>query len=205
MLFAAILTIALILILKVTIFAQAEAEGKSNMAGEGGLTALLKQFLFGEDKPGVSPTPKPSDINETAPDNPIPPTIDPLINHAKIPPSARDKIATITVAVEALLSKLQARGPGDPLYDETRRLYEHHLPELLQKYIDIPEAHRAEIFRRTQKSASYHLGASLDLMIDRLGEIDRLLAQGILDEFTNNTRFVDTQYGRSSDLFSNLD
>src|SRR3546814_6782523 len=63
-----------------------------------------------------------------------------------------------------------------------------HLPQLIQSYIDVPLEHRDEIFKRTGKSASFHLGASLDKLQERVNTMLRDLAEHDIAAFTNNTR-----------------
>ena len=81
------------------------------------------------------------------------------------------------------------------------QLREQHLPKLVKSYIDIPPAHRSEIFRKSGKSASYILNDSLDQMQHKIDEILRNLAQHDLDAFTNNTRFIGERYA-SNDPFA---
>jgi hypothetical protein len=125
-----------------------------------------------------------------------------LSKSPKVPGKCQEKAAAILAQIEVLAPRLATRGPADAYVVEVSRLRHIHLAELLQRYIDIPEEHRAEIFRRTQKSASFHLAASLDVMAARLAEISRIQAQGILDQFTDSTRFVDDHYGQANDPFA---
>lgn len=125
-----------------------------------------------------------------------------LSKSPKVPGKCQEKAAAILAQIEILTPRLATRGPADAYVVEVSRLRHVHLAELLQRYIDIPEEHRAEIFRRTQRSASFHLAASLDVMAARLAEISRIQAQGILDQFTDSTRFVDDHYGQANDPFA---
>jgi hypothetical protein len=124
-----------------------------------------------------------------------------IIDDPRVPAKSRAKAKAILATIATLSPRLAGRGQADQCVMEVHRIRDAHLAELLQRYVDIPEEHRAEIFRRTQKSASYHLGESLDVISARLSEISRDLAQGVLDQFTDSTRFVDTQYGRSDSPF----
>lgn len=111
-----------------------------------------------------------------------------------IPGSARDRVRRILAClaeVEAALSRETL--PGFTGVDIIQ-MREEHLPRLIKSYIDIPDAHRAEIFRKTGKSASFILNDSLDQMQQRIDSILRSLAQKDIDAFTNNTRFVDERY-----------
>ncbi len=84
---------------------------------------------------------------------------------------------------------------------DTGLMRDVHLPKLIQSYIDIPVNHRGEIFRKTGKSASFLLGASLDRMQERVDEILRSLAQHDIDAFTNNTKFISERYSDDDNPF----
>src|SRR3546814_18822807 len=74
---------------------------------------------------------------------------------------------------------------------DTAQMRDVHLPQLIQSYIDVPLEHRDEIFKRTGKSASFHLGASLDKLQERVNTLLRNLAEHAIADFTNNTSFLD--------------
>lgn len=84
-----------------------------------------------------------------------------------------------------------------PLLIEIRQLSEVHLPTLIKSYIDIPAAHRAEIFRKTGRSASFLLNEGLDKLADRLRAMSLSLAQNNIDAFTSTMRFIELRYGGS--------
>jgi hypothetical protein len=118
------------------------------------------------------------------------------IDEARIPTAAREKVAQI----KALLTDLEGRcagGAGAGEFDELRRISTVHLPRLIQSYVEIPPEYRAEVFRETGRSASYILAEQLDKLLGRLREISRMLAQGDVDAFNQNVRFIDMQYGSS--------
>jgi hypothetical protein len=78
---------------------------------------------------------------------------------------------------------------------EIRMMRDVHLPKMLISYIEIPEQHRAEIFRKTGRSASYMLHEGLKKMADRLTAMSTSMAQGNIDTFTSNLRFIESRYG----------
>jgi len=80
---------------------------------------------------------------------------------------------------------------------ELRQIAEVYLPKLLQSYIEIPAAHRAEIYRQTGRSASYALCDRLDKIAMRLDELSSQLARDDLEAFHQNMRFIDMRFGRS--------
>ncbi|WP_022675145.1 MULTISPECIES: hypothetical protein [unclassified Novosphingobium] len=113
---------------------------------------------------------------------------------SRIPPSAKDRIRRILAClreVEIALDREDMPGFSRIDIDQMR---EQHLPKLVKSYIDIPESHRSEIFRKTGKSASFILNDSLEQMQSRIDSILRNLAQKDIDAFTNNIRFVDERY-----------
>jgi hypothetical protein len=115
----------------------------------------------------------------------------------RIPDASRNQIAKVL----ALIAEIEAAASGEadwnPLLIEIRQLSEVHLPALIKSYIDIPAAHRAEIFRKTGRSASFLLNDGLDKMNDRLRAMSLSLAQGNIDAFTRNMRFIDMRYGEN--------
>jgi hypothetical protein len=78
---------------------------------------------------------------------------------------------------------------------EVRQMRDMHLPQLIASYAEIPAAHRAEIFRETGRSASYKLNEALDRMVARLETLSRSMAQGDIDSFADNLRFIEHRYG----------
>ena len=113
----------------------------------------------------------------------------------RIPHASRSHVARVL----ALIADIEATASGEagwnPLLIEIRQLSEVHLPKLIKSYIDIPPAHRAEIFRKTGRSASFLLNEGLEKMYDRLHAMSLSLAQGNLDAFTSNMSFIDLRYG----------
>ena len=115
----------------------------------------------------------------------------------RIPDASRNHITKVL----ALIAEIEAGAAGEaswsPLLIEIRQLSEVHLPTLIKSYIDIPAAHRAEIFRKTGRSASFLLNEGLEKMNDRLRAMSLSLAQGNIDAFTSNMRFIDMRYGEN--------
>lgn len=125
-----------------------------------------------------------------------------LLQDSRIPPKCRKQARGLADVITRIEDRAGSGGLGDPYLIELERIARVDLPELLDRYANIPEEHRAEIFRKTQKSASFHLGESLGVMERRVAEISRLLSQGPLDEFTDATKFVDSRYGHRDDPFA---
>ena len=113
----------------------------------------------------------------------------------RVPDASRPRLARLT----SLISDIEARSQDDPLLvsalTEVRQMRDTHLPQLVTSYAEIPPAHRAEIFRKTGRSASYNLNAALDRMVARLETLSRSLAQDDIDSFADNLRFIEHRYG----------
>jgi len=141
--------------------------------------------LFG-GAPALPPAPPPV--------APSPPTL--AADDPRIPDATRPRVLRLL----DLLADLDGRTAADPLLaaaaTEVRQMRDSHLPQLVASYADIPPAHRAVIFRRTGRSASYTLNEGVDRMIERAEMLSRALAQDNLDSFADNLRFIETRYGR---------
>lgn len=153
---------------------------------------------------GPMPAPPPPSA-AGAPPAPAPPSATQVSNapdpdDTRIPDASRAKVRTVL----DLITDLESRISDDSLAAGTRvdleQMRSVHLPRLIQSYVDIPAAHRSEIFRKTGRSASYVLNDGLDVMADRLREMSKSLAQGNIDAFTDNMRFIDSRYGSRSPL-----
>ena len=119
----------------------------------------------------------------------------------RIPASAKHKARQILTSIEAVGKAMEREQVPSFSRVDTVQMRDIHLPQLIQSYIDVPEFHRDEIFKRTGKSASFHLGASLDKLQERVDTMLRDLAEHDLDAFTNNTRFIDERYSNDDNPF----
>lgn len=138
---------------------------------------------------------------QPAPTVPAAPAVPPVIidyEDDRIPEGARGKVRRILAClkeVEELMARESVEGFTRVDVEQMR---EQHLPKLVKSYIDIPPAHRSEIFRKTGKSASFILEDSLDQMQSKIDDIMRNLAQHDLDAFADNTRFIKERYTDSN-------
>jgi hypothetical protein len=150
--------------------------------------ARIAKALRGDAQPSPPPTPP----------APAAPPVQFDYEDDRIPVSAKDRIRRILACLHEVDTALAREDmPGFSRVD-IDQMREQHLPKLVKSYIDIPEAHRSEIFRKTGKSASFVLNGSLDQMQARIDTILRNLAQKDIDAFTNNTRFVGERYSDSN-------
>lgn len=155
------------------------------------LIERLSAMLAGPVRPGPNTGPAPG---PTA--TPAAPTLPELsADDPRLPDTARPRVARLL----ALAAEIEARNVEDPLLasaiTEVRQMRDHHLPQLVRSYAEIPPAHRAEIFRATGHSASYNLGQALDRMIARVEVLARELAQEDINSFADNLRFINQRYG----------
>ncbi len=157
------------------------------------LLGRIGRLLNGDAAQPLSP-PAPS------PKPPAAPTFD--YSDDRIPDSAKASIARILASIIDVEKAMEREAVPSFSRVDTDQMRDIHLPKLVQSYIDIPAGHRAEIFRKTGKSASFLLGQSLDTMQARVDEILRNLAQHDLDAFTNNTQFIGQRYADDDNPFS---
>ena len=119
----------------------------------------------------------------------------------RIPESAKAKVLQILTSIEAVENAMVREQVPSFSRVDTAQMRDVHLPQLIQSYIDVPAFHRDEIFKRTGKSASFHLGASLDKLQERVDTMLRDLAEHDIAAFTNNTRFIDERYSNDDNPF----
>lgn len=142
-------------------------------------------------------------VNNRAPVAPLAATSPIAFNYddERIPPSAKAKALLILASIEAVEKAMVREQVPSFSRVDTAQMRDVHLPQLIQSYIDVPLEHRDEIFKRTGKSASFHLGASLDKLQDRVNTMLRDLAEHDIAAFTNNTRFIEERYSNDDNPF----
>ena len=119
----------------------------------------------------------------------------------RIPDSAQAKIAHILESIEAVEKAMEREQVPSFSRVDTGQMRDVHLPQLVQSYIDVPASHRGEIFRKTGKSASFLLGASLDRLQERVDAMLSDLAQHDINAFTNNMQFINERYSDDDNPF----
>jgi hypothetical protein len=117
------------------------------------------------------------------------------LNDPRIPDNSRKLVKTIQELITDIEKRAAQQEAFCPNGAEIRMMRDIHLPKMLISYIEIPEQHRAEIFRKTGRSASYMLHEGLKKMADRLTAMSTSMAQGNIDTFTSNLRFIESRYG----------
>lgn len=117
------------------------------------------------------------------------------LNDPRIPDNSRSLVQKINELIADIDQRAAQQEVFCPNRIEIRMMRDVHLPKMLISYIEIPEKHRAEIFRKTGRSASYMLHEGLKKMADRLTAMSTSMAQGNIDTFTSNLRFIESRYG----------
>jgi hypothetical protein len=166
---------------------RASDTGGEAMSSDGFFSRVARVFSSSPADPVANPA-------VTAP--PPPAKMD--YEDSRIPAGAKEKVRHILAClteVEELMAREQLAGFTRVDIEQMRQ---QHLPKLIKSYIDIPPAHRSEIFRRTGKSASYVLEDSLGQMQAKVDDIMRNLAQHDIDAFADNTRFIKERYTSSN-------
>jgi hypothetical protein len=151
--------------------------------------SLRKMFAAPAPVPGAGPAPS-APLAPPAPA--LPHGVD--YNDERVPAPARKKIDVILAALVEVGTMMDREQVQAVSRTEIELMRDEHLPKLVKSYIDIPPAHRTEIFRKTGKSASFILEESLDTMKARIDEIARNLAQHDLDAFSSNAAFISRRY-----------
>jgi hypothetical protein len=119
----------------------------------------------------------------------------------RIPDNSRKLVKTICELITDIEKRSEQQEVFCPNTIEIRMMRDVHLPKMLISYIEIPEQHRAEIFRKTGRSASYMLKEGLTKMAERLNSMSTSMAQGNIDTFTQNLRFIESRYGEEFTSF----
>lgn len=148
------------------------------------------------EAPSASPAPPPP-LPSADPRPPVPFDYE----DPRLPDGARPRILTIRTLITEVEARARTRGIAATDLIDLQQMRDNHLPTLLKSYVEIPAEHRAEIFRKTGHSASFILNEGLDKMATRLRGMSRSLAQGDLDAFSANMRFIDARYGDDFSAF----
>jgi hypothetical protein len=117
----------------------------------------------------------------------------------RIPTASRPRIETIQKLITEIEEQAKLTTQGRDALEEARRIERTYLPDLMNSYFLIPPAHRAEIFRRTDRSASFQLNERVDTMIEELRRISAGFAEGQIDSFSVNLRFIDKRFQDPTD------
>ena len=113
----------------------------------------------------------------------------------ELPGHALPAADRIMARLRELQPHLGALDPDATLAGDARRLIGQHLPQLIDAYLQLPDASRAP-----RSESSRRLAESLDIVA---GELDHLLDQCCRDkqsDFDTHSRFIETRYREDDNL-----
>jgi hypothetical protein len=111
-----------------------------------------------------------------------------------LPAPAQAELDRISAALPPLKQTLERVGDLDPNAQDARRLMSVHLPGLIDRYMHVPAAYRAEKDGEGL-SVDQRLVESLAAGSVALKEISEKLARDDLREFETQGRFIKSRYG----------
>lgn len=116
-----------------------------------------------------------------------------------LPLPAQQVTDTISAGLGTLKTTLERRDALDPDAQDARRLMSVHLPSLLDRYANVPQAFRGEVDAEG-KTVDQRLVESLEASRAALADISERLAQGDRDDFATQDRFIKTRYGKETTI-----
>lgn len=111
-----------------------------------------------------------------------------------LPPPAQAQLDSISAALPSLKQCLERVDTLDPRAQDARRLMSVHLPGLIDRYANVPQAFRSEPDGEG-KTVDERLVESLDAARTALGEVSEQLARSDLAAFETQGRFIKSRYG----------
>jgi hypothetical protein len=130
------------------------------------------------------------------------PSVRKASEHPRLPAVAKPAMIAIEGKIDRILATLGTVDLGDMTQREMTDLRDVHLPALIASYVDIPQDHRALIFKEKGKSASYVLKDSLDVIAETLDATIARLAKREISSFDDANRFITDRYGNRQDPFA---
>lgn len=114
-----------------------------------------------------------------------------------LPAPAQAEIDNLSQALPPLRQVLERVPDLDPAAQDARRLMSVHLPGLIDRYLHVPAAYRAEQDGEG-KTPDQRLTEALAAGREALGDISDRLAQGDLAAFETQGRFIESRYKEKS-------
>jgi hypothetical protein len=111
-----------------------------------------------------------------------------------LPSPAQAQIDSIGAVLPSLKQSLERVDTLDPHAQDARRLMSVHLPGLIERYANVPQAYRSEQDGEG-KTVDERLVESLAAARTALGEISEQLARSDLAAFETQGRFIKSRYG----------
>ena len=111
-----------------------------------------------------------------------------------LPPPAQAQLDSISAVLPQLKQCLERVDTLDPRAQDARRLMSVHLPGLIDRYANVPQAFRSEQDGEG-KTVDERLVESLEAARTALGEVSEQLARSDLAAFETQGRFIKSRYG----------
>jgi len=111
-----------------------------------------------------------------------------------LPGPAQAQIDSISAVLPSLKQCLERVDTLDPRAQDARRLMSVHLPGLIERYANVPQAYRSE-HDGEGKTVDERLVESLAAARTALGEVSEQLARSDLAAFETQGRFIKSRYG----------
>jgi hypothetical protein len=111
-----------------------------------------------------------------------------------LPAPAQTVVDGISAELGTLKSTLERVDPMDPDAQDARRLMSIHLPGLVERYVNVPPAYRAQPDAEGL-TVDQRLVEGLGAAKSALGEVSERLAKRDMDAFQTQGRFIQSRYG----------
>lgn len=111
-----------------------------------------------------------------------------------LPAPAQAEVDGILATLPTLRPVLERVGPGDPGAQDARRLMSTHLPNLIDRYLNVPGNYRGDS-DGDGVSVDQRLVDALRAGREALDDSGKLLARGDVAAFETQGRFIESRYG----------
>ena len=162
------------------------------------VTVGIVAFLIARGgRQAVSPPPPSTDL----PNGPMVDRFDSYIYRTRdaLPAPARAEIDAISRGLPSLKQTLERLDVLDPAAQDARRLMSVHLPGLIDRYLRVPAAYRAEKDGE-DKTVDQRLVEGLAAGRSALTEVSEQLARADMAAFETQGRFIKSRYGDDPEL-----
>lgn len=169
-----------------------------------GLFGLIAAIIVGAVLAGgailLSRTPAPAPL--PAPDLPSAVLVDRLDSYLyrarpALPAPAQAEVDRMLSVLPTLKPTFERVGALDPSVQDARRLMGTHLPNLIDRYLNVPAAYRGEA-GSDEVSVDDRLVEALRAGRQALDEVGQQLARGDVAAFETQGRFIESRYGEDS-------
>lgn len=133
-----------------------------------------------------------------APDMPTGQLVDRLDSYlyrarSALPAPAQAEIDALLSALPDLKRGLERASAGEAAVGDARRLVGTHLPNLIDRYLDVPAAYRGS--QSDDVTVDQRLVDALRAAREALGDVGASLARGDIAAFETQGRFIESRYG----------